>query len=447
MPAPIEEWKDRGFEVGNYYGLKFAKHSYSEKVGKLVEFLDRDGGYVSAVFEFDGDSKKRSRWGNPGSFYTAEETEDILYHCSWCGEAGHNRRTCPSYAKHMGSATASSASKEEKLIYSRGMRIDPWTEIKAGDLVMVEKLLKDSSYDPRWENMLLEVVSLSGHMIRARVIDNAGFSGGGAFGRQWNFDASNWVFYQAVTERASASEKKKETPLWELIELILPASRLTLLYGPPGTGKTTVANTFGEPNYISNLTLTEETPAAELRGHFVPKGNEFVWMHGPATTEFIRGGRLVLNEIDKASGDALTFCHALLDDPGIAKITLPYTDEEGHPVTIEPHPDFHVVATMNGEPEDLPEALRDRFAVRIMVDKVHPNAIKKLPANLRKIASKGISKDGERSVSIRGWNAFVQLSELVGEENAARAVFGPRAETILNTIKIDSLGKEKVAAK
>src|SRR5207244_1607050 len=122
-----------------------------------------------------------------------------------------------------------------------------------------------------------------------------------------------------------------------------------------------------------------------LRGHFIPKGQEFIWMDGPALTAFRLGSRLVLNEIDKASGDALTFCHALLDDPGIARITLP-TGE-----TVIPHEDFHVIATMNGEPEDLPDALRDRFAVRIHIDKLHPEAVEALPKDLHKIARKGIS--------------------------------------------------------
>lgn len=361
----------------------------------------------------------------PTSLLTAEETEDQLYCCSYCGKEGHNRRTCPE-------ANGITEVGVEKEYIPSGM--DPM-DLKKGDLFMVEH---DSLRMQEYTKMVYEFEEKSSSYYECKIVDR--MQPTFTFRQACSFNP-DWKIIP-VTEK-TAPGAFKELPLWELIELVLPKSRLTLLYGPPGTGKTTIANNFGSPRYVSNITVTEETPAAELRGHFIPKGQEFVWMDGPALTEFTRGGRLVINEIDKASGDALTFCHALLDDPGIASITLPYKDEFGHPVTVKPHPDFHVVATMNGEPEDLPDALRDRFAVRMHVNKVHPDAIKALPKELRKIAAKGVSTDGERSVSIRGWNAFVALREHIGEENAAMAVFGPRAKTILNTIKIDSIGAKK----
>lgn len=231
------------------------------------------------------------------------------------------------------------------------------------------------------------------------------------------------------------SEKGKELTVWDLVEEVFGKVRLVLLYGPPGTGKTTAGNFLAveSPDDVLNITLTEETPSAELRGHFIPKGGEFIWKDGPALTAFREGRRLVLNEIDKASGDALQFCHGLLDDPGMAKMTLP-TGE-----TVYPHEGFNVVATMNGDPMDLPDALRDRFTVRFNIMTPHPDAIASLPSDLRKAAAKGISLDHERSVSMRGWKVFAELREKVGEGIAARAVFGDRAETILNSVKIGGL--------
>lgn len=254
--------------------------------------------------------------------------------------------------------------------------------------------------------------------------------------------------------------KVKKVSDWSLVEKVIPEFRLILLYGPPGTGKTTAGNRIGlrggevvddkvenpgllvsgtlRPIYnIFNITLTEETPAAELRGHYIMKGGEFEWQDGTGVKPFRSGGRLVLNEIDKASGDCLQFCHALLDDPDIAAITLP-TGE-----TVKPDPDFSVVATMNGVPEDLPEALRDRFAVKINIKKPHPLAIKSLPEDLRGIAKKTFTASGtERAISFRSWKAFGELRERLDEEMAARAVFGDRAENVLNTMRI-----EKAAAK
>lgn len=431
------------FEVGQWVGIAFDS-SIKGKVGKIVAFeessihvalYDKHGELIPGTCENHKIHKSSCSWSYPSSLYTPKETEEILYHCSYCGEEGHNRRTCPV-------ENLTYMEENVKVVeYIKGEQIDDNSSLQKGTLVKTEKAFGKSS-DDSWEAATYEVLDTNEYTIRCKVIDNPKGGGVGNFGKEWNFPVSEWIFFDA-TPMEDGVEKAKELSLWDLIETVLPASRLTLLWGPPGTGKTTIANSFGSPNYVSNITLTEETPAAELRGHFVPKGGEFVWMHGPALTEFKRGGRLVLNEIDKASGDALTFCHALLDDPGIARITLPFTDESGDPVTLKPHEDFHVVATMNGEPEDLPEALRDRFAVRIHVDQVHPNAIKRLPEDLHKIARKGISKDGDRSVSIRGWNAFVQLREMIGEENAARAVFGSRAKTILNTIKVDNLGAKK----
>src|SRR5579872_385453 len=127
---------------------------------------------------------------------------------------------------------------------------------------------------------------------------------------------------------------------WGYVEAVLRHSERTLLYGPPGTGKTSIANRYGDPTDVFNIYLTDETPAAELRGHYVPKGTEWIWKHGPAIMAWLVGGRLVINEINNASGDALDFLMAILDDHEIARLTLP-TGE-----TVRPHPNFRVVATM-----------------------------------------------------------------------------------------------------
>ena len=434
---PGSSWSD--FQDGEWLGIAFdcpekgmvGKFKLIDPATGSITFYNSDGTPIIG----DADKHKLHgvsiTWTYPSSLFTAKETEEILYHCSYCGKQGHNRRTCPG----LGETIA-----EVKRNFSRGDQIDP-SDLQPEDEFMVEFVGRErNSSHNHFESSLFVVEKSDSAHIYAKTLEGTGPVG--AFGQPWHFTVAKgtWNFYVADYDDA-AEKKSKPLPLWELINVVLPASRLTLLYGPPGTGKTTAGNFLGvkEGMEVYNLTLTEETPAAELRGHFVPKGQEFVWMDGPALTAFKTGARLVLNEIDKASGDALTFCHALLDDPGMARITLPYKDEYGKPVTVTPGEGFNVIATMNGDPDDLPEALRDRFAVRIHVDKVNPNAIKSLPEDLRKIASKGISSEGERSVSIRGWNAFVQLREIVGEENAARAVFGPRAKTILNTIKIDGL--------
>lgn len=210
---------------------------------------------------------------------------------------------------------------------------------------------------------------------------------------------------------------------WDDIEAVLNARVNTILYGPPGTGKTRA----GAADDCYSITLTMETPAAELRGHFVPRGNEFVWHDGPALRAWMEGKRLVLNEIDQASGDALTFLHAILDDPEVARITLPNGE------TRTPAPGFHAVATTNAT--DLmmviPEALLDRFSVRILVDEHHPNALAALNnPGLASVVKETISSPQNKRVSLRQAMTYSKLRNVLPEEVAAKVIFGKNADVI-----------------
>ncbi len=211
---------------------------------------------------------------------------------------------------------------------------------------------------------------------------------------------------------------------WSELETVINVGVHTLLYGPPGTGKTHAAQSAD----AFSITLTAETPAAELRGHYVPKGNEFVWQDGPAITAWRKGCTLVLNEIDQASGDALTFLHAILDDPTMAQITLP-TGE-----TVRPTEGFRAIATMNGVPADLPPALLDRFMARVVVNEPHPDALQNLTSAATVRAT--IGKTDESRVSLRQAKAFDYLTTALGEELACRAVFGARAKEIHAAVKL-----------
>lgn len=218
---------------------------------------------------------------------------------------------------------------------------------------------------------------------------------------------------------------------WELVEKVVSHARCTLLHGQPGTGKTLAAHNaaLGGRQLIS-VTMTEETPAAELRGHYVPQGTQFVWQDGPALKAWRFGGRLVINEVDHAGGDALSFLLNCLDSPETACLTLP-TGE-----MVRPHPQFTCVATMNGKPQDLPAALRDRFPICIEIDEPHPDGVKCLPADIQQAAACSIVEDDERRITLRAWKCFADLREKVGAEVAADAVFNHRGQDILNSLKI-----------
>ena len=214
---------------------------------------------------------------------------------------------------------------------------------------------------------------------------------------------------------------------WSEIESVVESGAHVLLYGPPGTGKTRAATS----SEAYSLTLTEETPAAELRGHYVPRGGEFIWQDGPAIRAWREGKRLVLNEIDKASGDSLTFLLAALDDPEVARLTLP-TGE-----TVRPRPGYHAIATMNGDPDaSLPAPLRDRFAVAIAVTAPHPDALARLQCDpLANAVAATIGAGPDRQVTLRQAFAFIRLSQrLENRALAARAVWGERGADVLNSL-------------
>jgi hypothetical protein len=139
----------------------------------------------------------------------------------------------------------------------------------------------------------------------------------------------------------------------------------------------------------------------------------------------------VINEIRDASGDCLTFLHTICDDQEIAGITLPNGEY------LHPKEGFEVVATMNGDVEELPLALRDRFPVHIEITTPAPGAILSLPADLQAVAkeSGSLLEEGRR-VSVRAWKEFSILRDIIGYDMAAYAVFGKRAKDVLESLKL-----------
>tara|TARA_A100001201_G_scaffold131390_1_gene117555 strand:- start:30 stop:743 length:714 start_codon:yes stop_codon:yes gene_type:complete len=229
---------------------------------------------------------------------------------------------------------------------------------------------------------------------------------------------------------------------WNLLSKVLPVTPRVLLYGPPGTGKTFIANTEGlkKDQEVYQTTLTQDSTAAELLGHYVPNENgAFEWLDGLGVKAWKQGARLVINEIDNAGVDVMTFLHALLDDPKFAKFTLPNKTKE----IVRPAEGFQVVATMNGVPDDLPEALADRFPVKLHMDKVNPKAIEQLPPELRGVYND--YTDNNSIFSVRKWIAFAELMNAgIDVKDASVAVFQESSDELIESLALQENGKAEV---
>ena len=221
---------------------------------------------------------------------------------------------------------------------------------------------------------------------------------------------------------------------WATAEAVLRGAYRVLLYGPPGTGKTYAGRHYAvDGRDVFNVYVGEDSAAYDVMGHDVVVDGSMIWRDGPGVRAWRRGARLVINELHKASGDTLDAIVALTDDRESAGITLP-TGEY-----VEPAAGFQVVATMNGEPEDLPEHLASRFAVRVRIENPHPDAIAALPANLRKTAQTltGPRVEESRRMNLRQFSSYAELVEHgVDEETAARACFYEQAGEILDALTV-----------
>lgn len=244
---------------------------------------------------------------------------------------------------------------------------------------------------------------------------------------------------QAAVSQALREMRERMEREWRDIQLACRQARRVLLWGPPGTGKS-YTGTDVPKDKLYRLYLTMDTPAAEVRGHYLPndKGG-FSWHDGPGVAAWRNAGRLVIDEIDAASGDTLTLLLALLDDPESAKLTLP-TNE-----TIYPSDGFSVVATTNQVPTVMPEALLDRFDVVINVHKPAPWAFQ-TGWNDQRIAAAaersiylndgGLKGKGNRPIGLRAFKAIDRLhggASSLPLEDASRLVIGAEAARWLCT--------------
>jgi len=234
-----------------------------------------------------------------------------------------------------------------------------------------------------------------------------------------------------------------QTPdCWKNVEDVLASGvdRL-ILYGPPGTGKTYAGLNYGDVSRGAyRIICNEDMTAADVTGYIKPRGEGvWKWIDGQAIKAWegdgFQGGRIVADEIDRASGDVLSLLLAMFDSPESATWEHP---DSGR--IVRPREGFSVVMTTNVEDmRELPTALRDRFPVALRIDQPHPEALKVLSHDLRSAAAASADADRSRRFSIRAFMEFDKLRKGIEAERAAKIIFGKHADDIMDAIKVEAL--------
>jgi MoxR-like ATPase len=187
------------------------------------------------------------------------------------------------------------------------------------------------------------------------------------------------------------------------------------------------------------LVCTEDMTNMDVTGTFLPDGKGGTkWLDGSALKAWagngIKGGRLIVDEIDKASGDVYATLLAMLDSPESASYEHPDTGR-----IHRPNAGFSAIMTTNVENMgELPTALTDRFPIKIRINEPHPSALLRLSPDLRDFARR-MADAGDRRISLRAFLAYDTMRKTLGAERSAQLTFGDRAQSILDAIKIESV--------
>lgn len=237
-----------------------------------------------------------------------------------------------------------------------------------------------------------------------------------------------------TTNPTTASVEIPMPDCWQMFHDALKAgSDRVLLYGVPGTGKTTAGIRYGTNGKNAyRLTCTSDMTDERLTGFWKRVKEGYAYHEGLGILAWREGARLVVDEIDKASGDVLGTLLNLLDSPESAQWR---NDDTGEILT--PNVGFSAVATTNVEDlRDLPEALLDRFPVAIRIDQPHPDALRRLPEHLRHMASQMADRpEGDRA-SLRAFLEFARIVPTLGIEKAANLVFRHNASEIIEALTV-----------
>jgi MoxR-like ATPase len=239
-------------------------------------------------------------------------------------------------------------------------------------------------------------------------------------------------------------KKQVKNNAWQdLAKLMEADTKRVILYGNAGTGKTYAGLTAGNPINAFRLICSEEMTDADIVGNWEPNSaGKFSWREGSAIKAWRTGGRLVIDEIDKANGDVLAVLMAMTDTVDSSSWQNPETGE-----IVKPHENYSVFMTTNVmQMSDLPTALVDRFPIALCITEPHPMALERLPQIYRETARTMAGAEGNDRASMRAFLELVRLEAHIGRAEATRLIFGEEmAEGLVNIWNIAELAGEEIA--
>lgn len=239
-----------------------------------------------------------------------------------------------------------------------------------------------------------------------------------------------------------------------------------IFYGPPGTGKSSMARQLKERGQMDyTITFTSEQSAAVMTGYYIPQGDHFEYLDGIGVramkgepvevpvhrkkpelgTEVVHmGGLLIIDEIDKASPDMLDILYEIGNDRRIARIFLP----DG--TIVRPREGYQVIGTMNGLPDDLPDAIRDRFPICIPVWKPGDGQLNTLSKAVRQVCDnlyESVQGTGlSPKFTFRTLRAFDRMVTQGAPVNLAATVVTDSSEEAVALVEAYTLEDEKIIA-
>jgi MoxR-like ATPase len=143
-----------------------------------------------------------------------------------------------------------------------------------------------------------------------------------------------------------------------------------LCFGLPGTGKTTYGLSLSPET--ERVTLTAGQFPDALLGKFLLRDGSTFWHDGPATRAARKGIPLLIDEIHEGGDELNSTLQAVLDDLAVCKLNL----DNGEVIT--PAAGYRVIATMNGNPDQLKDAVLDRFDIALRCDTPHAGILRRL---------------------------------------------------------------------